>query len=220
MSFASVTQLFNATTSMGRLMLNALLSFARFEREVTGKRILDKIAAGKRKGMWMGDAPPPGYDVENRRLAPNEHEAKLIRRIFRRFVELDSGAAPVKELKPDGMTVAPSRASTHHQPRTVGQRPRDSEDEWPRAGQHKAGEGSLSDQGHRVRQRRASAVAPARSQGTRGRLGSAATARRRTRIGGARSTARDPARAESARRLPPQAIKLDPTLDKTKTAQP
>lgn len=111
-SFASVTQLFNATTSMGRLMLNALLSFARFEREVTGKRIRDKIAAGKRKGMWMGDAPPPSYDVENRRLAPNEREAKLIRR----FVELGSGAAQVKELKPDGMTVAPSRASTHHQP--------------------------------------------------------------------------------------------------------
>lgn len=79
---------------MGRLMLNALLSFARFEREVTGKR----------KGMWMGGAPPPGYDVENRRLAPNEREAKLIRRIFRRFVELDSGAAPVKEPKPDGVT--------------------------------------------------------------------------------------------------------------------
>lgn len=103
-SFASVTRLFNATTSLGRLMLNALLSFARFEREVTGKRIRDKIAAGKRKGMWMGDAPPPGYDVENRRLTPNEREAKLIRRIFRRFVELDSGAAPVKEPKLDGVT--------------------------------------------------------------------------------------------------------------------
>lgn len=103
-SFASVTRLFNATTSMGRLMLNALLSFARFGREVTGKRIRDKIAAGKRKGMRMGDAPPPGCDVENRRLTPNEREAKLIRRIFRRFVELDSGAAPVKELKPDGVT--------------------------------------------------------------------------------------------------------------------
>lgn len=104
MSFASVTRLFNATTSMGRLMLNALLSFARFEREVTGKRIRDKIAADKHKGMWMGDAPPPGCDVVNRRLTPNEREAKLIRRIFRRFVELDSGAAPVKELKPDGVT--------------------------------------------------------------------------------------------------------------------
>lgn len=102
-SFASVTRLFNATTSLGRLMLNALLSFARFEREVTGKRIRDKIAAGKRKGMWMGGAPP-GYDVDNRRLTPNEREAKLIRRIFRRFVELDSGTAQVKELKPDGVT--------------------------------------------------------------------------------------------------------------------
>ncbi|TXI72252.1 MAG: recombinase family protein, partial [Limnohabitans sp.] len=66
-SFVSVTQQFNTTTSMGRLMLNVLLSFAQFEREVTGERIRDKIAASKRKGMWMGGVPPLGYDVENRR---------------------------------------------------------------------------------------------------------------------------------------------------------
>ena len=62
-------------------MLNILLSFAQFEREVTGERIRDKIAASKRKGMWMGGVPPLGYDVENRRLVPNEREAKLIRHL-------------------------------------------------------------------------------------------------------------------------------------------
>jgi len=103
-SFVSVTQQFNTTTSMGRLMLNILLSFAQFEREVTGERIRDKIAASKRKGMWMGGVPPLGYDVENRRLVPNEREAKLIRHIFQRFVELGSGTMLVKELKLDGAT--------------------------------------------------------------------------------------------------------------------
>jgi len=103
-SFVSVTQQFNTTTSMGRLMLNVLLSFAQFEREVTGERIRDKIAASKRKGMWMGGVPPLGYDVENRRLVPNPHEAKLIRHIFTRFVELGSSTKLVKELKLDGVT--------------------------------------------------------------------------------------------------------------------
>jgi len=103
-SFVSVTQQFNTTTSMGRLMLNVLLSFAHFEREVTGERIRDKIAASKRKGMWMGGVPPLGYDVENRRLVPNPQEAKLIRHIFTRFVELGSSTKLVKELKLDGAT--------------------------------------------------------------------------------------------------------------------
>ncbi|PPD34075.1 MAG: recombinase [Methylomonas sp.] len=103
-SFVSVTQQFNTTTSMGRLMLNVLLSFAQFEREVTGERIRDKIAASKRKGMWMGGIPPLGYDVENRRLVPNPKEAKLIKQIFQRFVELGSGTMLVKELKLEGVT--------------------------------------------------------------------------------------------------------------------
>jgi DNA invertase Pin-like site-specific DNA recombinase len=103
-SFVSVTQQFNTTTSMGRLMLNVLLSFAQFEREVTGERIRDKIAASKRKGMWMGGIPPLGYDVENRRLVPNPKEAKLIRHIFQRFIELGSGTVLVRELKLDGAT--------------------------------------------------------------------------------------------------------------------
>ncbi|OYV93275.1 MAG: recombinase [Ferrovum sp. 37-45-19] len=103
-SFVSVTQQFNTTTSMGRLMLNILLSFAQFEREVTGERIRDKIAASKRKGMWMGGVPPIGYDVENRRLVPNEREAKIVRHIFQRFVELGSSTLLVKELRLDGVT--------------------------------------------------------------------------------------------------------------------
>jgi site-specific DNA recombinase len=75
-SFVSVTQQFNTTTSMGRLMLNVLLSFAQFEREVTGERIRDKIAASKKKGMWMGGTPPLGYDVKDRKLLVNESRGR------------------------------------------------------------------------------------------------------------------------------------------------
>lgn len=103
-SFVSVTQQFNTTTSMGRLMLNVLLSFAQFEREVTGERIRDKIAASKRKGMWMGGMPPLGYDVQNRRLVINPKEAKTVKHIFERFVELGSSTLLVKELRLDGVT--------------------------------------------------------------------------------------------------------------------
>jgi DNA invertase Pin-like site-specific DNA recombinase len=103
-SFVAVTQQFNTTTSMGRLMLNVLLSFAQFEREVTGERIRDKITASKKKGMWMGGIPPLGYDVANRRLVINDKEAKLIRHIFTRFVELGSGTLLVKELRLDCVT--------------------------------------------------------------------------------------------------------------------
>ena len=87
-SFVAVTQQFNTTTSMGRLTLNVLLSFAQFEREVTGERIRDKIAASKRKGMWMGGLAPLGYDVCERRLVVNPTEAEIVRRIFRRYLEL------------------------------------------------------------------------------------------------------------------------------------
>jgi hypothetical protein len=107
---------------MGRLILNILLSFAQFEREVTGERIRDKIAASKRKGMWMGGVPPLGYDVENRRLVPNPAEAKLVRHIFRRFVELGSSTTLVKELKLDGAT---SKAWTTQDGRTRAGRPID-----------------------------------------------------------------------------------------------
>ena len=101
-SFVAVTQQFNTTTSMGRLMLNILLSFAQFEREVTGERIRDKIAASKRKGMWMGGIPPLGYDVKDRRLIVNDPEAKLIRHIFERFLQTGSTTVMVKELALDG----------------------------------------------------------------------------------------------------------------------
>ena len=77
-SFVSVTQQFNTTTSMGRLTLNVLLSFAQFEREVTAERIRDKIAASKKKGMWMGGHPPLGYDVRDKKLVINHAEAKQI----------------------------------------------------------------------------------------------------------------------------------------------
>jgi site-specific DNA recombinase len=89
-SFVSVTQQFNTTTSMGRLTLNVLLSFAQFEREVIGERIRDKIAASKQKGMWMGGVPPLGYRVQDRKLVIVEGEAEIVRFIFRRYAELGS----------------------------------------------------------------------------------------------------------------------------------
>ena len=86
-SFVSVTQQFNTTSSMGRLTLNVLLSFAQFEREVTGERIRDKIAASKKKGMWMGGNVPLGYDASDRTLVINRGEAETVRRIFALYRE-------------------------------------------------------------------------------------------------------------------------------------
>jgi DNA invertase Pin-like site-specific DNA recombinase len=102
-SFVSVTQHFNTTTSMGRLTLNVLLSFAQFEREIAGERIRDKIAASKKKGMWMGGNLPLGYDVRDRKLAVNEDEAKTVRHIFQRYAELGSVLALKLELDRDGI---------------------------------------------------------------------------------------------------------------------
>ena len=89
-SFVSVTQQFNTTTSMGRLTLNVLLSFAQFEREVTSERIRDKIAASKRKGIWVGGMVPLGYQVKNRKVVVIKSEAEIVRTIFRRYLELSS----------------------------------------------------------------------------------------------------------------------------------
>ncbi|MGA8422805.1 MAG: recombinase family protein [Pseudolabrys sp.] len=89
-SFVSITQHFNTTTSIGRLTLNMLLSFAQFEREVTGERIRDKIAASKRRGMWMGGPLPLGYDVRDRKLVINDAEAETVRHLFRSYLELGS----------------------------------------------------------------------------------------------------------------------------------
>ena len=102
-SFVSVTQQFNTTTSMGRLTLNMLLSFAQFEREITGERIRDKIAASKKKGMWMGGNPPLGYDVGDRKLMVNEPEAETVRHIFRRHVALGSVRCLKEELDAAGI---------------------------------------------------------------------------------------------------------------------
>jgi site-specific DNA recombinase len=89
-SFVSVTQQFNTTTSMGRLTLNVLLSFAQFEREVTGERIRDKFLASRQKGLWMGGHPPLGYDLKERKLHVNEAEAELVRRIFTAYADCRS----------------------------------------------------------------------------------------------------------------------------------
>ena len=89
-SFVSITQSFNTTTSMGRLTLNMLLSFAQFEREVTGERIRDKIAASKRRGMWMGGNVPVGYLVKDRKLLINEPQAEVVRAIYQRYLEIGS----------------------------------------------------------------------------------------------------------------------------------
>jgi site-specific DNA recombinase len=102
-SFVSITQQFNTTTSMGRLTLNVLLSFAQFEREVAGERIRDKIAASKKKGMWMGGLPALGYDVKNRKLVINAGEARTVLHIFRRYVELRSVRALKEELDAAGI---------------------------------------------------------------------------------------------------------------------
>ena len=97
-SFVSVTQQFNTTTSMGRLTLNILLSFAQFEREVTGERIRDKIAASKKKGMWMGGMVPLGYSLEGRKLVPSQKEAQLVTKIFSLYLQLGCVRKLAKEL--------------------------------------------------------------------------------------------------------------------------
>jgi site-specific DNA recombinase len=102
-SFVAVTQQFNTTSSMGRLTLNVLLSFAQFEREVTGERIRDKIAASKRKGMWMGGVPPLGYDVRDRRLLINPAEANTVRHIYEWYLELGCVRQLSKELEQRGI---------------------------------------------------------------------------------------------------------------------
>jgi len=110
-SFVSVTQQFNTTTSMGRLTLNILLSFAQFEREVTGERIRDKIAASKKKGMWMGGLPSLGYDINDRKLVINEAEAKTVQYIFRRYTELKSVRLLKADLDAQGIVSKSRKAS-------------------------------------------------------------------------------------------------------------
>ena len=102
-SFVSVTQQFNTTTSMGRLTLNVLLSFAQFEREVTSERIRDKIGASKRKGLWVGGVVPLGYRAKDRKITVVEEEAKTVRHIFRRYLELGSLNLLLTDLQTSGV---------------------------------------------------------------------------------------------------------------------
>ena len=118
-SFVSVTQQFNTSTSMGRLTLNVLLSFAQFEREVTSERIRDKIAASKKKGMWMGGLVPLGYDRVEKQLVVNEAEAKLVRHIYHRYLALGCVRELKAELDRDGYVSKPR--PEHH--RSKGQKP-------------------------------------------------------------------------------------------------
>jgi len=103
-TFVSVTQAFNTTTSMGRLTLNILLSFAQFERELAGERVRDKIAASRQRGIWMGGMPPLGYDVADRKLVPNVEEAKIVREMFTRFAAMPSMATLVRDMRARGVT--------------------------------------------------------------------------------------------------------------------
>jgi DNA invertase Pin-like site-specific DNA recombinase len=119
-SFVSVTQQFNTTTSMGRLTLNMLLSFAQFEREVTGERIRDKIAASKKKGIWMGGNVPLGYDVDDRKLVVNEPEAETVRHIYGRYAQLGSVRALKDELDRDGIV---SKTRVDKYGRSTGSKP-------------------------------------------------------------------------------------------------
>ena len=116
-SFVSVTQAFNTTTSMGRLTLNMLLSFAQFEREVTGERIRDKIAASKRKGIWVGGIVPLGYAVRDRKLVIREDEAATVRLMFERYLALGSLPALQRELRQRGVV---TRRRTLSSGRTIG----------------------------------------------------------------------------------------------------
>src|SRR6202162_3960374 len=119
-SFVSVTQQFNTTTSMGRLTLNVLLSFAQFEREVIGERIRDKISASKRKGMWMGGVPPLGYQAQDHKLVMIDSEADTVRLIFRRYAELGSVRLLQAELEARGIK---SKLWTSASGRLVGGKP-------------------------------------------------------------------------------------------------
>jgi len=111
-SFVSVTQQFNTTTSMGRLTLNVLLSFAQFEREVTSERIRDKIAASKRKGLWVGGMTPLGYDAKDRKITVNAAEAERVRTIFRCYLKLGSLNLLMAELRKRGIVTKVRKLKT------------------------------------------------------------------------------------------------------------
>ncbi len=115
-SFVSITQQINTSTPAGRLMINVLMSFAEYEREVTGERIRDKIAASKKKGMWMGGTPPLGYDIDNRKLIINEDEAEIVRMIFGEFIRHESATTVSSHLQRKG---AKSKSWTSRRGKTI-----------------------------------------------------------------------------------------------------
>jgi site-specific DNA recombinase len=119
-SFVSVTQQFNTTTSMGRLTLNVLLSFAQFEREVTSERIRDKIAASKRKGLWVGGMAPLGYDTKDRKISINDIDADRVRTIFRSYLRLGSLNRLMADLRDQGFV---TKVRTLKTGETVGGHP-------------------------------------------------------------------------------------------------
>lgn len=118
-TFVSVTQAFNTTNSMGRLTLNILLSFAQFEREVTGERIRDKFAASKKKGIWMGGPVPLGYDVNERKLIINKAEAEQVQHIFETYLKAGSVSKLVKQLNQQGMLSKKGKLYTRNSVRTI-----------------------------------------------------------------------------------------------------
>ena len=113
-SFVAVTQQFNTTTSMGRLTLNVLLSFAQFERELSSERVRDKVAASRRKGKWTGGSIPLGYDVKDKKLVPNKTERETVNYIFKRYLELRSFQKLVEALDSKGI-VSKSRPTASSQ---------------------------------------------------------------------------------------------------------
>ena len=119
-SFVSVTQSFNTTTSMGRLTLNILLSFAQFEREVTGERIRDKIAASKKKGMWMGGVVPLGYRVADRAIHIIEEHAEIVRMLFRRYLSHGSVVNLKQALEAEDIAFRPASMAPGSRPAAAG----------------------------------------------------------------------------------------------------
>jgi site-specific DNA recombinase len=194
-TFVSVTQSFNTTTSMGRLTLNILLSFAQFEREVTAERIRDKVAASRRKGMWMGGVPPYGYRVENRKLVVDEEAAEIVRWIFARFLEIGSATELAREVAKRGIRTPrgnridkkylyrmlnnrayigeavhkgesyPGRARRNHRPRDVGPRPRHPAGEPAQARRPNPRRYARATEGAAVRSGRRRVLADAYAQG-------------------------------------------------------
>ncbi len=179
-TFVSITQSFNTTNSMGRLTLNVLLSFAQFEREVIGERIRDKVAASRKKGMWMGGWTPLGYEVSDRKLVIHKADAERVRSIFKRFVQLKSATLLARELVLARATnrygqlldkgvlyrILNNRgAPSHHRPQTLGPGACHSQTESSPTGGQRPGADACAAEGVAVRTRWRRDVADPHPQG-------------------------------------------------------